>query len=65
MLVAPNTRLTPHDAGSYTLAGTVEFPILWNNLNVAHIIIAIFVIGAVGLLLEWSLLAVARRFDYS
>ncbi|MCM8610880.1 nitrate ABC transporter permease [Accumulibacter sp.] len=37
----------------------------WNNLNVAHIIIAIFVIGAVGLLLEWSLLAVARRFDYS
>ncbi|HAY27679.1 MAG TPA: nitrate ABC transporter permease [Candidatus Accumulibacter phosphatis] len=37
----------------------------WNNLNVAHIIIAIFVIGAVGLLLEWSLLAVARRFDYN
>jgi nitrate/nitrite transport system permease protein len=37
----------------------------WNNLNVAHIIIAIFVIGVVGLLLEWSLLAVARRFDYS
>jgi nitrate/nitrite transport system permease protein len=37
----------------------------WNNLNVAHIIIAIFVIGIVGLLLEWSLLAVARRFDYS
>ena len=37
----------------------------WNNLNVAHIIIAIFVIGIVGLLLEWSLMAVARRFDYS
>jgi nitrate/nitrite transport system permease protein len=37
----------------------------WNNLNVAHIIIAIFVIGIVGLLLEWSLLAVAKRFDYS
>ena len=37
----------------------------WNNLNVAHIIIAIFVIGIVGLLLEWSLLAIARRFDYS
>lgn len=37
----------------------------WNNLNVAHIIIAIFVIGIVGLLLEWLLLAVARRFDYS
>jgi nitrate/nitrite transport system permease protein len=25
----------------------------WNNLNVKHIIIAIFVIGIVGLLLEW------------
>ncbi len=37
----------------------------WNNLNVAHIIVAIFVIGAVGLLLEWTLLAIARRFDYS
>ena len=37
----------------------------WNNLNVAHIIVAIFVIGIVGLLLEWALMAVARRFDYS
>ena len=37
----------------------------WNNLNVAHIIVAIFVIGIVGLLLEWLLMAVARRFDYS
>ena len=37
----------------------------WNNLNVAHIIIAIFVIGIVGLLLEWALMAVAKRFDYS
>ena len=37
----------------------------WNNLNVAHIIIAIFVIGIVGLLLEWSLMAVAKSFDYS
>jgi nitrate/nitrite transport system permease protein len=37
----------------------------WNNLNVAHILIAIFVIGFVGLLLEWGLLAVARRFDYA
>ncbi len=37
----------------------------WNNLNVAHIIIAIFVIGFVGLLLEWMLMAVAKRFDYS
>ena len=37
----------------------------WNNLNVAHILIAIFVIGGVGLLLETLLVAVARRFDYS
>ncbi len=37
----------------------------WNNLNVAHIIVAIFVIGFVGLLLEWLLMAVAKRFDYS
>jgi nitrate/nitrite transport system permease protein len=37
----------------------------WNNLNVAHIIIAIFVIGIVGLLLEWLLMAIAKRFDYS
>ena len=36
----------------------------WNNLNVAHIIIAIFVIGFVGLLLEWLLTSVARRFEY-
>jgi len=37
----------------------------WNNLNVAHIIIAIFVIGIVGLLLEWLLISIAKRFDYS
>jgi nitrate/nitrite transport system permease protein len=37
----------------------------WNNLNVAHIIIAIFVIGTVGLLLEWALMAVAKRFEYA
>ena len=36
----------------------------WNNLNVAHILIAIFVIGFVGLLLEWMLMAMARRFEY-
>jgi len=36
----------------------------WNNLNVAHIIIAIFVIGIVGLLLEWLLMSVARRFSF-
>jgi nitrate/nitrite transport system permease protein len=37
----------------------------WNNLNVAHIIIAIFVIGLVGLLLEWLLTSVAKRFEYA
>ena len=36
----------------------------WNNLNVAHIIIAIFVIGIVGLLLEWALMALARHFTF-
>ena len=36
----------------------------WNNLNVQHIIIAIFVIGVVGLLLEASLILLARRFEY-
>jgi nitrate/nitrite transport system permease protein len=32
----------------------------WNNLNVPHIIIAIVVIGVVGLLLEQALVALAR-----
>ncbi|QDZ26541.1 nitrate ABC transporter permease [Noviherbaspirillum sp. UKPF54] len=36
----------------------------WNNLNVAHIIIAIAVIGVVGLLLEQALVAVAKAFTY-
>ncbi len=36
----------------------------WNNLNVSHIIIAIFVIGIVGLLLENALVAVAKRFSF-
>jgi nitrate/nitrite transport system permease protein len=36
----------------------------WNNLNVEHIIIAIFVIGIVGLLLEQALVLVAKRFEY-
>ena len=36
----------------------------WNNLNVEHIIIAIFVVGIVGLLLEHALLLLARRFSY-
>ena len=36
----------------------------WNNLNVQHIIIAIFVIGVVGLALEQALMLLARRFSY-
>jgi nitrate/nitrite transport system permease protein len=36
----------------------------WNNLNVAHIIIAIVVIGVVGLLLEQALVALARAVTY-
>jgi nitrate/nitrite transport system permease protein len=36
----------------------------WNNLNVQHILIAIFVIGVVGLLLEQLLVLIARRFSY-
>ncbi len=36
----------------------------WNNLNVPHIIIAIFAIGAVGLLLEQALVAIAKAFTY-
>jgi nitrate/nitrite transport system permease protein len=36
----------------------------WNNLNVAHIIIAIFVVGIVGLLLEQGLMRLAKRFSY-
>lgn len=36
----------------------------WNNLNVEHIIIAIFTVGIVGLLLEQTLMLIARRFEY-
>ncbi len=36
----------------------------WNNLNVQHILIAIFVIGIVGLALEQMLMAIARRFSF-
>ncbi|MFG6412955.1 nitrate ABC transporter permease [Roseateles sp. DC23W] len=36
----------------------------WNNLNVKHIIIAIFVIGIVGLLLEWMLMSLAKHFTF-
>ena len=38
--------------------------ILSRNPKVEHIVIAIFVIGVVGLLLEHALLAIARRFSY-
>jgi nitrate/nitrite transport system permease protein len=37
----------------------------WNNLKVEHIIIAIFIIGIVGLLLEVLLLRIAQRYTYS
>ena len=36
----------------------------WNNLNVEHIIIAIFVVGIVGLLLEQLLVFIAKKFSY-
>jgi len=36
----------------------------WNNLKVEHIVIAIFVIGMVGLLLEQCLILLAKRFTY-
>ena len=36
----------------------------WNNLNVKNIIIAIFVIGIVGLLLEFTLIKIASAFTY-
>ncbi len=36
----------------------------WNNLNVAHIIIAIFMIGIVGLVLEFALIKLATAFTF-
>ncbi len=36
----------------------------WNNLNVEHILIAIFIVGFTGLLLEQALVMVANRFNY-
>ncbi|MEO8805488.1 MAG: nitrate ABC transporter permease [Burkholderiaceae bacterium] len=36
----------------------------WNNLNVQHILIAIFVIGVVGFMLELILVNVAKRFSF-
>jgi nitrate/nitrite transport system permease protein len=37
----------------------------WNNLVVEHIIVAIFVIGIVGLLLEQLLTRIASRFEFN
>ncbi|MGH8434327.1 MAG: nitrate ABC transporter permease [Pseudomonas sp.] len=37
----------------------------WNNLNVEHILIAIIIVGLVGLALEQTLLLLAKRFDYA
>ncbi|MFA4912932.1 MAG: nitrate ABC transporter permease [Burkholderiaceae bacterium] len=37
----------------------------WNNLKVENIVIAIFVIGIVGLILEFVLIQIARRFTYN
>jgi len=37
----------------------------WNNLNVEHILIAIIIVGLVGLALEQILLLLAKRFDYA
>ncbi|MDK1015603.1 nitrate ABC transporter permease, partial [Cronobacter sakazakii] len=36
----------------------------WNNLNVENILIAIVIIGVVGLLLEQGLMFIARRFTW-
>ncbi|MGB6105088.1 MAG: nitrate ABC transporter permease [Pusillimonas sp.] len=36
----------------------------WNNLNVQNILIAVLVIGVVGLVLDLVLLALARRLDH-
>ena len=36
----------------------------WNNLNVKNIIIAIFVIGIVGLVLEYALIRIATAFTF-
>jgi nitrate/nitrite transport system permease protein len=36
----------------------------WNNLKVENILLAIIIIGVVGLLLELGLMALAKRFSY-
>jgi nitrate/nitrite transport system permease protein len=36
----------------------------WNNLKVENILLAIVIIGIIGMLLEWTLLWIAKRFSY-
>jgi nitrate/nitrite transport system permease protein len=36
----------------------------WNNLNMEHIIIAIFIVGLIGLIIEQGMMWTANRFDY-
>jgi len=36
----------------------------WNNLKVEHIMVAILVVGIIGLLLEQVLLLISKRFEY-
>ena len=36
----------------------------WNNLNVEHILIAIFIVGIIGLVLAQVLVLIANRFNY-
>ena len=36
----------------------------WNNLNMEHILIAIGIVGVVGLCIEKGMTAIANRFDY-
>ena len=36
----------------------------WNSLNIEHIIVAIFVVGAIGLLLEQTIMLIARHLPY-
>jgi len=36
----------------------------WNNLNMEHILVAIVIIGAVGMVIEQGMTLIANRFDY-
>ena len=58
----------PRCAGGHSGGGTgLGFWVWdeWNNLNVEHILIAIIIVGLVGLALEQALLLLAKRFDYA